>query len=106
MSTLVRWYGQSAFLVEREQSVFIDPFGDMGAMSARGLEFRYPLIDDVRADLLLVTHEHADHNAVEVVGGDPVLIRSSAVPVLASYASTEERINTEARRSRAQRRSG
>ena len=77
MSTLVRWYGQSAFLVEGEQSVFIDPFGDMGAMAARGLEFHYPLIDDVRADLLLVTHEHFDHNGVEAVGGDPVVIRSA-----------------------------
>ena len=77
MSTLVRWYGQSAFLVEGEQSVFIDPFGDMGAMSGRGLEFRYPLIDDVRADLLLVTHEHFDHNGVEAIGGDPVVIRSA-----------------------------
>ena len=77
MSTLVRWYGQSAFLVEGEQSVFIDPFGDMGAMAARGLEFRYPLIDDVRADLLLVTHEHFDHNGVEAVGGDPIVIRSA-----------------------------
>jgi L-ascorbate metabolism protein UlaG (beta-lactamase superfamily) len=77
VSTLVRWYGQSAFLVEGEQSVFIDPFGDMGAMSGRGLEFRYPLIDDVRADLLLVTHEHFDHNGVEAVGGDPIVIRSA-----------------------------
>jgi L-ascorbate metabolism protein UlaG (beta-lactamase superfamily) len=28
--------------------------------------------------LLLVTHEHADHNGVEVVGGDPVILRSTA----------------------------
>jgi L-ascorbate metabolism protein UlaG (beta-lactamase superfamily) len=77
VSTLVRWYGQSAFLIEGEQSVFVDPFGDMGAMSGHGLEFRYPLIDDVRADLLLVTHEHFDHNGVEAVGGDPVVIRSA-----------------------------
>lgn len=73
MSTLVRWYGQSAFLIEGEQSVFVDPFGDLGSP-----EFRYPPIEDVRADLLLVTHEHRDHNAVEVVGGDPVVIRSTA----------------------------
>lgn len=77
MSTLVRWYGQSAFLVEGEQSVFIDPFGDMGAMAGRGLEFRYPPIENVRADLLLVTHEHFDHNGVEAIGGDPVVIRSA-----------------------------
>lgn len=78
MSTLIRWYGQSAFLVEGERSVFIDPFGDMGAMAGRGLEFRYPPIEDVRADLLLVTHEHRDHNGVDAVGGDPVVIRSTA----------------------------
>ena len=30
------------------------------------------------ADLLLVTHEHLDHNGVEVVGGDPVMMRSTA----------------------------
>jgi L-ascorbate metabolism protein UlaG (beta-lactamase superfamily) len=77
VSTLIRWYGQSAFLVEGEQSVFVDPFGDMGAMAGRGLEFRYPPIEDVHADLLLVTHEHFDHNGVESVGGDPVVIRSA-----------------------------
>ena len=73
MSTLVRWYGQSAFLVEGEQSVFVDPFGDLGSV-----DFRYPPIEGVRADLLLVTHEHRDHNAVEAIGGDPVVIRSTA----------------------------
>ena len=74
MSTLVRWYGQSAFLVEGEQSVFIDPFGDMSGMA----EFRYPPIEGVDADLLLVTHEHRDHNGVEAIGGEPVVIRSTA----------------------------
>jgi L-ascorbate metabolism protein UlaG (beta-lactamase superfamily) len=79
VSTLVRWYGQSAFLVEGDDAVFIDPFGDMGAMAGRGLEFRYPPIEDVRAELLLVTHEHFDHNGVEAIGGDPVVIRSAGM---------------------------
>jgi L-ascorbate metabolism protein UlaG (beta-lactamase superfamily) len=73
VSTLIRWYGQSAFLVEGERSVFIDPFGDLGSP-----EFRYPPVEGVDADLLLVTHEHRDHNAVEAIGGDPVVIRSTA----------------------------
>ena len=52
--------------------MFIDPFGDMRArLAARGLEFAYPPIEGVEADLLLVTHEHGDHNGVEVIGGDP-----------------------------------
>ena len=74
----IRWYGQSAFLLEGERSVFIDPFGDVSSFADRGLEFRYPAIDGVRADLVLVTHEHLDHNAVEVVAGDPQVIRSTA----------------------------
>ena len=74
----IRWYGQSAFLLSGDHTVFIDPFGDMSAAAARGIEFNYPPVADVTADVLLVTHEHGDHNVVEVVGGDPVTIRSTA----------------------------
>jgi L-ascorbate metabolism protein UlaG (beta-lactamase superfamily) len=74
----IRWFGQSAFLLAGEQTVFIDPFGDPAALAGRGLEFRYPLITGVTADLVLVTHEHFDHNAVDAVGGDPVVLRSTA----------------------------
>jgi L-ascorbate metabolism protein UlaG (beta-lactamase superfamily) len=75
----IRWHGQSAFLIEGETTVFIDPFGEMGdRMSSRGIVFDYPPIEGVTADLLLVTHEHLDHNGVEAVGGDPVIVRSTA----------------------------
>jgi L-ascorbate metabolism protein UlaG (beta-lactamase superfamily) len=75
----IRWYGQSAFLVSGEQAaVFIDPFGDVGIFAERGLRFDYPPIEGVDADLVLVTHEHADHNGVEVVGGSPQILRSTA----------------------------
>jgi L-ascorbate metabolism protein UlaG (beta-lactamase superfamily) len=76
----IRWYGQSAFSLEAGgTTVFVDPFGDMsGLASSRGLRFDYPAIEGVRADLLLVTHEHGDHNGVEAIGGDPKVIRSTA----------------------------
>jgi L-ascorbate metabolism protein UlaG (beta-lactamase superfamily) len=74
----IRWYGQSAFLIEGERRVFIDPFGDPAVFAARGLKFDYPPIDGVEADLLLVTHEHADHNGVEAIGGAPHVVRSTA----------------------------
>jgi Beta-lactamase superfamily domain len=75
----VEWYGQSAFrLSTPEQTVVIDPFGDLSQLAGRGIQFDYPAIEGVSADLLLVTHEHADHNGVDVVGGDPVIIRSTA----------------------------
>jgi L-ascorbate metabolism protein UlaG (beta-lactamase superfamily) len=75
----VEWYGQSAFRLAGESAtVFIDPFGDTSQFASRGIVIDYPPISGVLADLLLVTHEHADHNGVEAIGGDPVLLRSTA----------------------------
>ena len=77
----VRWYGQSAFRLQARdgRSVLIDPFGAVAsALAARGLRFEYPPITDATADLVLVTHEHVDHNAVGVVGGAPRVLRSTA----------------------------
>jgi L-ascorbate metabolism protein UlaG (beta-lactamase superfamily) len=75
----VAWYGQAAFRLEApEATVFIDPFGDMSPLAGRGIHFDYPPIEGVSADLLLVTHEHLDHNAVEVIAGDPPVLRSTA----------------------------
>ena len=76
--TRIRWYGQSTFLLHGEKRVFIDPFGDMSQIAARGMKFDYPPIEGAEADLLLVTHEHGDHNAIEVVGGSPQILRSAA----------------------------
>jgi L-ascorbate metabolism protein UlaG (beta-lactamase superfamily) len=76
----VEWHGQSAFTLEGpEGKVFIDPFGDMSAMaSARGMRFDYPPIEAQGVDLLLVTHEHIDHNGIEAIAGEPATLRSTA----------------------------
>ena len=75
----VDWYGQAAFhLSGREASVFIDPIGDTSGLAGRGITLDYPKPDGVDADLVLVTHEHADHNGVETIGGDPAILRSTA----------------------------
>jgi L-ascorbate metabolism protein UlaG (beta-lactamase superfamily) len=76
----VEWYGQSAFhLSTPELSVAIDPFADMSAMAAsRGMQFDYPPIEGVEPHLLLVTHEHIDHNGVDAIDGDPAILRSTA----------------------------
>jgi L-ascorbate metabolism protein UlaG (beta-lactamase superfamily) len=75
----VEWYGQSAFrLSDGQSTVFIDPFGDVSPLAARGMQFDYPDIEGVSADLLLVTHEHLDHNGVESIGGSPTILRSTA----------------------------
>ena len=76
----IEWFGQSAFRLDGGgQTVFIDPFGVPGERFAkRGMSFDYPPIEGVDAGLLLITHEHFDHNAAEAVGGDPAVIRSTA----------------------------
>jgi L-ascorbate metabolism protein UlaG (beta-lactamase superfamily) len=75
----IRWYGQSAFtLTGPERTVTIDPFGDLGALLGDRRQWAYPPVPEHSADLLLVTHEHGDHNAVEAVTGDPHVVRSTA----------------------------
>jgi L-ascorbate metabolism protein UlaG (beta-lactamase superfamily) len=71
--TSIRWYGQGAFFIGGR--VFLDPFGKL---EREGMQFDYPQIEGVTAELLLVTHEHADHNFVEAIGGEPRTIRSTA----------------------------
>jgi L-ascorbate metabolism protein UlaG (beta-lactamase superfamily) len=76
----VDWHGQSAFTLDGEAAtVFIDPWGDMSAAEEKGIEWNYPAISaPAGVDLLIVTHEHSDHNAVEVIDGEPTLVRSQA----------------------------
>ena len=76
----VEWFGQSAFRLDGDgKTVAIDPFGDMSPLSRdRGIQWDYPAIAGVEPDLLLVTHEHVDHNGVESIDGEPHTLRSTA----------------------------
>ena len=76
----VEWFGQSAFhLSAGDATVAIDPFTEMAEMArSRGMQFDYPPIEGVEAQLLLVTHEHMDHNGIEAIGGEPAILRSTA----------------------------
>ena len=76
----VEWFGQSAFSLTGERGkVFIDPFADMSQLAAdRGMKWEYPAISEDGVDLLLITHEHVDHNGVDAIGGEPAIVRSTA----------------------------
>jgi L-ascorbate metabolism protein UlaG (beta-lactamase superfamily) len=78
MNMKITWLGHACFLVEDAKGtrVITDPFDvDPAAFAGRGLKFAYPSIAGVRADLVLVSHEHFDHNAVGAVSGSPTVIR-------------------------------
>src|SRR3954466_2149766 len=71
----IRWFGQSAFLLSgSEGTVMLDPVGDTAAFEGR-VRFDYPPVTGVSADLVLVTHDHGDHNGVAGIDGDPAVIR-------------------------------
>ena len=66
------WYGQSCFQISSSQgknnhvSIIIDPFGgDIGLKLPRKLE----------ADIVLVSHDHFDHNNIKAVSGSPLVIK-------------------------------
>lgn len=72
----VEWFGQSAFSLTTEGCrVFIDPFGDIGALSKRTWE--YPPIAAGDVDLVLISHEHIDHNGLEAISGQPEALRAA-----------------------------
>ena len=62
---VIQWYGQSCFKIQSgEVVVAIDPFDkEIGLTPPR-----------FRADVVLVTHAHADHAHVESLGGEPFVI--------------------------------
>jgi L-ascorbate metabolism protein UlaG (beta-lactamase superfamily) len=75
----VRWLGHSAFLLSgTERRVAIDPWGDTESLGRRGIRFSYPPLEGLDADLLLISHEHMDHNGAEAVVGDPQVIRATS----------------------------
>jgi L-ascorbate metabolism protein UlaG (beta-lactamase superfamily) len=74
----VEWHGQSAFSLEGEtQRVFIDPF-EAAAFAERDVQWDYPAIEAGKVDLLLVTHDHVDHNGVGAVAAAETILRSTA----------------------------
>lgn len=66
-SVAIRWWGQGMVSIESwwDLTVVIDPYNDK-------IGYEVP---ELTADLVLVTHEHGDHNNVEAVKGEPVVAR-------------------------------
>jgi L-ascorbate metabolism protein UlaG (beta-lactamase superfamily) len=60
------WHGHSCFEVGEEVTVVVDPH------DGKSIGIHAP---SVKADLVLVSHEHFDHNCTRIVKGDFAIIR-------------------------------
>lgn len=70
----IKWYGHSAFLVTSDQGVKLitDPY-EPGAF---GGQLSYGKIED-KADIALVSHDHADHNDTGSLPGSPQVVKGT-----------------------------
>jgi L-ascorbate metabolism protein UlaG (beta-lactamase superfamily) len=70
----IRWYGHAAFLITTDQGlrIIIDPY-EPGAF---GGQLSYGKIKD-QAEIVLTSHDHADHNYTKDIPGSPQIIKGS-----------------------------
>lgn len=70
----IKWYGHAAFLVTSDEGIkiIIDPY-EPGAF---GGQLSYGKIDD-QADIVLTSHDHADHNHIKGLPGNPQILKGS-----------------------------
>ena len=70
----IKWYGHSAFLITSDQGakIIIDPY-EPGAF---GGQLSYGKIKD-QVDIVLTSHDHADHNYTKDLPGAPQIVKGS-----------------------------
>ncbi len=64
---MIRWHGHSCFEIDGTYTVVFDPHDG----KSLGIPAPSP-----RADLVLISHDHFDHNASRVVKGNPEILNS------------------------------
>jgi len=62
----IAWHGHACFEVEGSSTVVLDPH------DGRSIGIKTPV---TRADIVMITHDHFDHNCARIVKGDFVTIR-------------------------------
>ena len=73
----VTWFGQAAFHLQTDaRSVVIDPFAAFAPRA--GMVFDYLPLPRLSPELVLITHEHFDHNGLEALHAPKMTIRSTA----------------------------
>ena len=80
----IRYLGHSSFYIASSKgtSIVTDPFGKI-------MPYTFPIIS---ADIVLQSHEHADHNAYFRVGGNPQVIKRTS-DYIAEFEANIQRTN-------------
>lgn len=65
----IKWFGQSCFFITTDDGtrVLIDPY-------YRLLGYRMPVVE---SDIVIVTHDHKDHNQIQAASGDYLLVNTA-----------------------------
>lgn len=64
----ITWHGHSCFELRNTIGLVIDPH------DGKSIGIKAPV---VKADIVLVTHDHFDHNCVRIVKGEPTVVREA-----------------------------
>jgi L-ascorbate metabolism protein UlaG (beta-lactamase superfamily) len=65
----ISWFGQSFFRIESQgRTIVIDPF-------SKGSPAWATRVPRIKADVVFISHEHADHNNAEAIEGSPLVFR-------------------------------
>jgi len=77
MKTVITWHGHAGFSIKNNINILIDPFFTGNPLCAENIE-------NIKADLILVTHGHFDH------AGDAVRIaKQDNCPIVCSFELSE-----------------
>jgi L-ascorbate metabolism protein UlaG (beta-lactamase superfamily) len=86
---LIRWHGHACFEISdgKDLTIVTDPH------DGKGIGIKPPVVS---ADIVLMSHDHFDHNCVRVVGGDKEVVTGSGqktvkgIPILGVHSYHDE----------------
>ncbi len=81
---VIQWFGQSCFLIVTSEmtKILTDP-----------VEFKgYHLPKGIEPDIVTISHNHPDHNRVDVVDGNPIVLKGTTSNIQ-KVISIDEKIN-------------
>ena len=65
---IIQWIGHSSFRIRGSKTIITDPY--------EGIGLDYP---ELKADIVTVSHGHHDHNAVQMVAGEPAVVADAGI---------------------------